>query len=205
MMPSSGISNLGICRQVSRDALDFDLPSCIGEVCPPGGHMLERGVQAQLGAKRRRGGWLSVCTSCVDSRTDRCTLCPYWRCSNDECQWEAWDNSAGLQQAWNHEAGMTVSRTLYRAHGKLPGCIYNNSEKPWGVTEGRDPPEGSDGGKGKILAEVRGAGVRRVSVPVQRRGRDAAVVERLGRPAGREQPGWAAWQDGVLWAGWAES
>ena len=32
-------------------ALDFDLPSCIGEVCPPGGHMLERGVQAQLGAK----------------------------------------------------------------------------------------------------------------------------------------------------------
>ena len=158
MMPSSGISNLGICRQVSRDALDFDLPSCIGEVCPPGGHMLERGVQAQLGAKRRRGGWLSVCTSCVDSRTDRCTLCPYWRCSNDECQWEAWDNSAGLQQAWNHEAGMTVSRTLYRAHMKPFGCIYNNSEEPWGVTEGWDPPEGRDGGEGEFWQKYAGRG-----------------------------------------------
>ena len=164
MMPSSGISNLGICRQVSRDALDFDLPSCIGEVCPPGGHMLERGVQAQLGAKRRRSGWLSVCTSCVESRTDRCTLCPYWRCSSDRCQGEAWDNSASLAQAWNSEAGMTVSQTLYRPReGTVFGCIYSNLEKPWGVTEGRDPPEGSDGSVNSFWRTYAGRGGRSTS------------------------------------------
>ena len=53
---------------------------------------------------------------------------------------------------------MTVSQTLYRPHGKLLGCIYSNLEKPWGVTEGRDPPEGSDGSVGSFWRKYAGRG-----------------------------------------------
>ena len=106
-------------------------PTCIAEVCPPGMHVLERGVKVSCGAKRSRNGWFSEGTFCVEPRTDRCKLCPYWRRSSGTCHGEAWDNSAGLAQEWNSEAGLTTSRTLYRPReGTAYGCIYSNLETP---------------------------------------------------------------------------
>ena len=69
---------------------------------------------------------------------------------------------------------------------------------------GHDGGLGLDEGRqrqcGKLLASLRGAwqGVRRVAVPVGRQLRDEAVVGRLGRAAGQEQPGRAAGQDSAV-------
>ena len=121
-------------------------PTCIAEVCPPGKHVLERRVEVPCGAMRSMNGWFSEHTCCDELRTDRCKLCPYWCCANHACRGEAWDDSVGLAHAWNNEAGLTGSQTLYRPpQGMAYGSIYNNHEEPWGMTEGWGITRGGDG------------------------------------------------------------
>ena len=89
-------------------------PRCIAEVCPPGTHVLERRVQeVPCRTRRRKNNWAEEHTYCDEQRTHRCKLCPYWCCTNRACHGEAWDDSVGLVHAWNNEAGLTGSQTLY--------------------------------------------------------------------------------------------
>ena len=79
-------------------------PVLCGEVCPPGHHLLTRGMDTpclRFGLPHCRG-----------MLTHRCTRCPWWRCADDSCTGAAWDNSSGLVDRWNQEAGVTRSSIL---------------------------------------------------------------------------------------------
>ena len=135
-------------------------PKCIAEVCPPGSHVLERRVEVPCKTRRRKNSWAEEHTYCGEQRTDRCKLCPYWCCTNRACHGEAWDDSVGLVHAWNNEAGLTGSQTLYCCppEGMGYGSIYNNLGEPWGMTEGWGITRGGDGLEGRYWRAHEGYG-----------------------------------------------